>query len=75
VIASFIVSINGSLTSTSIVILTLPFFSSGTKSPPSFSNFSGQFVKKIGSLFRAQVEVNLCFVMIFGESFGSGLVA
>jgi hypothetical protein len=74
VMASFIASINGSLTSTSIVIFTLPFVSSGTQPPPCIFKFVSQFIKNVGGLFRVQINVNPCFVMKFAEPFSSGFV-
>ncbi len=74
VIASLIASINGSLTSTSIVIFKLPFFSSGTQPPPCIFKFISPFIKNVGGLFRVQVNVNLCFIVEFAEPFGSGFV-
>ena len=74
VMASFIASINGSLTSTSIVILILPFFSSGTQPPPCISKFADPIIKNVGGLFRVQVKSNLCFIVKFAETFGSDSV-
>jgi hypothetical protein len=75
VIASFIVSMSGSFTSTSIVIFKRPFFSSAIKPPPyAFKPVREQVIESVNRLLWTQVQVYLRFVMELGKSLGSDFV-
>src|SRR3972149_274025 len=73
-IASFIASMSASLTSTSTVSFTWPFFSSDIEPPPYLFKPVRQVTKNVDGLVRVQVQVNLRSIMKFAEPFGSGFV-
>ena len=74
-ITSFMTSMSGSLTSTSIVIFTRPFFSSAMQPPPyAFKPIRQQVIKKVLGLLLTQIQVYLNLIMELANPLGAGLV-